>query len=56
MTPVVASTVASGNAAKLPSSTRNSPTNPLSPGSPIEESATTVKIRLKTGTTRAMPP
>ena len=56
MTPVVAMPVAHGKAVKLPSSTRNSPMNPLRPGSPMDDSATTVRIRLKIGTTRAMPP
>src|SRR5712671_3648842 len=56
ITPVVASAVAIGYVRKDPSSTRNSPTNPLVPGSAMDDSDTIVRIAANRGTTRAMPP
>ncbi len=39
-----------------PIKTKNSPTNPLVPGSPTDESATRLSTAARAGATRAMPP
>ena len=43
ITPVAATTAHQRFAMKVPSNDRNSPTNPLRPGRPIDASITTVK-------------
>src|SRR5207247_887302 len=56
MTPAVAIVAATGYVRNVPSSTRNSPTNPFVAGSPIEDSETIVSTAASSGTTFAMPP
>src|SRR5882762_7165456 len=55
-TPAVAMIAARGYVRKVPSSTRNSPTNPLVAGSPMDDSETIVSTAASIGTTFAMPP
>ncbi len=56
MTLVAAITAKYGCVGNDPTSTRNSPTNPLVPGTPIELSATMVRQTAKIGMTFAIPP
>src|SRR5262249_20972994 len=56
MIPVVATAASHGLRWKAPTRIRNSPTNPFSPGSPSDDSATTRKRAEKAGTTRHRPP
>ena len=56
MTPLAASAASQKLTWKAPSSTRNSPTKPLSPGSPTDESVTTRKSAEKAGITFQRPP
>ncbi len=51
MTPAAATTAHQRWATKVPSRTRNSPTKPFSPGRPMEDSITTVKMPANTGAT-----
>ena len=55
ITPAAATTVHQRADANDPMSTRNSPTKPLSPGTPIDESITTVNPAAKIGATDWMP-
>ena len=56
MTAVAAITAYSGWVRNEPMSTRNSPTNPFVPGTPIELRQTMVSNVANTGITFAMPP
>ncbi len=56
ITPTVATTTHHRWVMKVPSSTRNSPTKPLSPGRPIDDSMTTVKTAANMGADFWMPP
>ena len=56
MIPEVAITASSRFAWKVPSRMRNSPTNPFSPGNPIDESVTNRNTAEKTGTMAHRPP
>ncbi len=51
----VAIAAASGFAANVPTSTRNSPTKPLSPGSPAEANTKKPKTAAQTGSRPASP-
>ncbi len=53
---VEAITAMTGSVRYAPMRTRNSPTNPLVPGTPMLENVTMVSITANIGTTRAMPP
>ena len=56
MMPVVATAASHGFTWKAPTSTRNSPTKPLRPGSPSEDSDTTRNTAEKAGITAHSPP
>ena len=56
MMPVVATAASRGLTPKAPTRIRNSPTNPLRPGSPSDESTTIKKSAEKAGTTFQRPP
>ena len=56
ITPVVATTVHTGCVLNDPARIRNSPTNPLSPGSPTDDSTAMTKNVAYSGIVRAIPP
>ncbi len=56
MTPVAAATPKAVLERNAPKRMRNSPTNPLVPGSPMEDKVTIMKITAKTGMTLDNPP
>ena len=56
ITPVAATTAHQRWAAKAPMRVRNSPTNPLSPGRPIDDNMTTMKTPAKIGAGFWSPP
>ena len=56
ITPVVAIVVSIGYSLNEPRRTRNSPTKPLVPGSPMLLRETKVSTAANSGTTRAIPP
>jgi len=56
MTPVAAKAAIRGFHLNAPSRIRNSPTNPLSPGSPIDESVMTRNAATRCGITFFNPP
>ncbi len=56
ITPIVPTTAHQRWVTNVPRRMRNSPTKPLSPGRPIDESMTTVKTAANSGADFWMPP
>ena len=56
MIPSVASVAYSALIRNVPTRIRNSPTNPFSPGRPMDDRVTIRKAAVKTGMIRAKPP